>query len=66
MLAIFVSGLRLAAVPAPVRERAKLHILDALGVGLASNTYDYARRAAAGIGAMGTPEPVPCLAGRSG
>jgi 2-methylcitrate dehydratase PrpD len=52
-LARFATGLRLADVPAPVRDRAKLHILDGLGLGLASNAYDYARRTVAGVAAIG-------------
>jgi len=51
-LARFAARLRLEDVPAIVRERAKLHILDALGLGLASNAYDYAQRAAAGVIAL--------------
>jgi 2-methylcitrate dehydratase PrpD len=51
-IARFAAGLRLADVPAPVRERAKLHILDGLGLGLASNAYDYGRRAVAGVAAL--------------
>jgi 2-methylcitrate dehydratase PrpD len=54
-LASFAAALRLADVPRAVCDRAKLHILDGLGLGLASNTYDYARSAAAGVAAMGTP-----------
>ena len=54
MLARFAAALSLADVPAAVRDRAKLHILDALGLGLASNAYDYARCAVAGVAAMGT------------
>jgi 2-methylcitrate dehydratase PrpD len=56
-LARFAAGLSLADVPAPVRERAKLHILDAIGVGLASNAYEFASRAAAGVGAIGAGGP---------
>lgn len=41
------------ALPDHVRHRAKLHILDALGLGLASNAYDYGRTSVAGIAAMG-------------
>ncbi len=52
-LARFATGLRLTDVPAPVRQRAKLHILDGLGLGLASNAYDYGRSAVAGVAAMG-------------
>src|SRR5579859_1781579 len=53
-LARFAARLHLSDVPAVVRDRAKLHILDALGLGLASNAYEYARRAAAGVAALGT------------
>lgn len=52
-IAEFACGLSLEDVPGSVRERAKLHILDALGLGLASNAYEYGRSAVAGIGAMG-------------
>lgn len=51
-LAKFAAALRLAGVPAPVRDRAKLHILDALGLGLASSAQDYGRRTVAAIAAM--------------
>lgn len=51
-LARFAAGLRLADVPAHVVERAKLHILDGLGLGLASHAYDYARSAVAGVAAL--------------
>lgn len=52
-IAAFATGLSLGDVPAAVRERARLHILDALGLGLASNAYDYGRSAVAGVAAMG-------------
>ena len=42
-------------VPAQVRERAKLHILDAIGLGFASHVHDYAAAAIAGVTAMGEP-----------
>ncbi|MEO6717414.1 MAG: MmgE/PrpD family protein [Novosphingobium sp.] len=45
-------ALRLCDVPASVLNRAKLHILDALGLGLASTVQDYADRAFAGVAAM--------------
>jgi 2-methylcitrate dehydratase PrpD len=54
-IAQFAASLRLERVPAPVLERAKLHILDALGLGLASNGYDYGKRSVEGIAAMGAP-----------
>lgn len=47
------AGLRLADIPQPVIARAKLHILDALGLGLASNAYEYGRRSAEGVAEMG-------------
>jgi 2-methylcitrate dehydratase PrpD len=52
-LARFAADLDLADVPSAVRERAKLHILDALGLGLASHAYDYAKSAVAGAVALG-------------
>ena len=45
-LALFADGLTLAHVPARIIERAKLHILDCLGIALASSTYEFAQRAA--------------------
>ena len=53
-IARFAKGLALADVPAPVMTRAKLHILDALGLGIASTVQDYAASAWAGVAAMGT------------
>lgn len=52
-IASFAAALRLEDVPGPVLERAKLHILDALGLGLASNAYEYGQRSVQGIAAMG-------------
>lgn len=52
-LARFAAGLRFEDIPAPVLERAKLHILDALGCGLASNAYGFAGRVVAGAAAHG-------------
>ncbi len=54
-VADFVSELDYDAIPAPVRERARIQMLDALGVGLASNAYPFAERAIAGIQAIGGP-----------
>lgn len=44
----FSAEFRLDDVPAAVVDRAKLHILDGLGLGLASNAYDYGKRAIEG------------------
>lgn len=53
----FVTGFRLDAVPGAVRERAKLSLLDGLGIGLAAVNYDFARRLAAALEALaGTGE----------
>jgi 2-methylcitrate dehydratase PrpD len=52
-LAAMAAGLTLAELPKPVVDRAKLHILDALGLGLASNAYEYGRRTVAGAVALG-------------
>jgi 2-methylcitrate dehydratase PrpD len=51
-IARFAAGFRLADVPEAVRYRAKLHILDALGLGLASNAQDYGKRTLEGVVAM--------------
>ncbi|HEX4378065.1 MAG TPA: MmgE/PrpD family protein [Steroidobacteraceae bacterium] len=53
-LASFAARLELQQIPAAVIQRAKLHILDGLGLGLASNTYEYGRRAVAGAVALGS------------
>lgn len=52
-LAHFAAGLSLDDVPQAVRQRAKLHILDGLGLGLASTVQDYARSTLEGVAAMG-------------
>ena len=46
--------LRLGDVPTAVVERAKLHILDALGLALAASVQDFGLSALAGVCAMGT------------
>lgn len=51
-IARMACGLELANVPAAVLERARLHILDALGLGLASNAQDYGQRSVAAVSAM--------------
>ncbi|MEQ8398875.1 MmgE/PrpD family protein [Thalassobaculum sp.] len=43
-IACFATTLRLDEVPAPVVEAAKLHLLDALGVGLAASTVPLSQR----------------------
>lgn len=56
-LAEFAADLSFRDLPQAVRERAKIHILDALGVGLAANRYGFAERAVAAAAALGGPGP---------
>ena len=48
-LAGFVTEFNLSAVPEEVIKRAKLCLLDAFGIGLASVNYEFAKKTAAGI-----------------
>lgn len=64
-LATFAAELTFEHIPAAVLERAKLLILDALGCGLASNAYDFANAAMAGVAALGG-EGSCSVIGRSG
>jgi 2-methylcitrate dehydratase PrpD len=52
-LAQFVAAMRLADVPQTVRDRARLFILDAVGVGLAAHRYPFGERTLAGAMALG-------------
>ena len=45
----FAATLRYEDIPLAVRERARIQILDGLGVGLASNAYPFADVAIAGL-----------------
>lgn len=56
-LSQFACRMRAAPLPAEVRELATRHILDALGIGLASHTQSYAAPALAGIEAAGSNGP---------
>ncbi len=51
-LAHFALGTPLERVPPAVRERAKHLMLDAIGIGFASTTFDFARTALAGARAL--------------
>lgn len=57
-LARFVADLSYDAIPAAVRERAKLHLLDSVGVALASSSFEFARIAYAALSALGSGEHV--------
>ena len=60
-LARFASNLRYEDIPAPVIARAKLHILDSLGVALASSTEDFAPRVLASIASLAGPGAYPVI-----
>jgi 2-methylcitrate dehydratase PrpD len=61
-LAAFATGFTLDAVPAEVRERARHLMLDALGIGLASTQWDFARTTLAGLRELaGTGGEVPVI-----
>jgi 2-methylcitrate dehydratase PrpD len=64
-LAEFVAGLDYASIPAAIRAQAKLHLLDSVGVALASSGFDFARKAFAGLAALGTGDyPVIGMPGK--
>ena len=60
-LARFAANLRYEEIPALVIERAKLHILDSLGVALASSTEDFAPRVLASIASLSGPGAYPVI-----
>lgn len=60
-LAAFATSLSFSDVPPAVIEHAKLHILDALGVGLAASTFDFAKTALAGIQRLAEGGQVPVI-----
>lgn len=59
--ATFANSLTIAEVPPSVIRRAKLHILDALGVGLAASTFDFAKTARAGIHRLEENGQIPII-----
>ena len=60
-LAAFANGLDAASIPEEVIERAKIHILDCLGIGLASTTYDFGQRMANAMHGLGGEGPFPVI-----
>jgi len=54
-LADFAAGFEYKVVPLAVRSRAKLLILDAVGIALASTKYDFAHRILSGVRALAAP-----------
>jgi 2-methylcitrate dehydratase PrpD len=55
----WATGLTLEAVPASVRERARALMLDALGIGLASSRYPFARQTLDALDALNGPGAQP-------
>jgi 2-methylcitrate dehydratase PrpD len=51
-VADYVSGFRYEDIPKVTRERAKLLVLDAVGIALASTQYDFAHRILTGLNAL--------------
>ncbi|MGY9056576.1 MAG: MmgE/PrpD family protein [Alphaproteobacteria bacterium] len=60
-LAIFTEALSLGDVPEAVVARAKLHILDCLGIALASTTFDFAQRAGNAIRGLAGEGDYPAI-----
>jgi 2-methylcitrate dehydratase PrpD len=55
-LAQFVAAQDYETIPAPLREKARMHLLDSIGVALASTGFEFARRAYEGLGRFGSGE----------
>ena len=60
-LAEFANSLSWQDIPAPVVERAKLHILDALGIGLAASRYDYSHKTLTAMHGLAGEGPYPVI-----
>jgi 2-methylcitrate dehydratase PrpD len=63
-IAEFAAGLRLADVPDEVRRKAKLHVLDAIGCGVAGARTDLSRRMLDYLALEHRDGPCPVLASR--
>ncbi len=57
----FAARLDPAHIPAEVREHARYCMLDALGIGLASSTFDFAHRSAGAIAALAGAGEFPVI-----
>src|SRR5690606_30337265 len=51
-LARYAADFKAAAIPASARERARLLMLDSIGIALASHGYEFSRRALVAIGEL--------------
>ena len=63
-LAAFAATQDAASLPPEAIERAQLNILDAIGIGLASSTCEFAGRTARGLVELGDPGDSPLLGRR--
>lgn len=61
VIARFAARFKPADVPAEVRERARLLILDAIGIALASHGYEFSRRATAAISELDSGGTSPII-----
>lgn len=62
-LARFARTLTLDAVPRSVRDKSLLHIIDAIGLGIASHQFDFSGPGLAGIRAAGAPGDATVIGG---
>ncbi len=60
-LARFAAGLRYEDIPARVVERAKLHVLDCIGIGLASSGFEFGQRTINALVGLAGEGPYPVL-----
>lgn len=60
-LARFASGLRHEDIPANVIERAKLHVLDCIGIGFASTGFEFGQRTLNALAGLAGEGPYPVL-----
>jgi 2-methylcitrate dehydratase PrpD len=64
-LAQFAAAQDYDAIPASIRDKARMHLLDSVGVALASTGFEFARRAYAGLSRFGDGDyPVIGMPGR--
>ncbi len=62
-LAAFACGPEAGAAPAAVLERAKLHVLDCIGIALASTSFEFGRRTLASVRDLAGEGPSPVIGG---
>ena len=60
-LAAFAGDLRFEDVPSLVIERASLHVLDCIGIGLASSSFEFGQRTINALASLGGEGPYPVL-----